>query len=338
MGKYFTEKERYQLEAYYNKMHLKPKEIAKIMCKHPNTIYNELHRGFVEQVNTHLKSKRFYCADTAQRKADYNATAKGAKLKISNDFAFAEYIEKLVCKKKYSLYSALMSARKQNFKTTVCLRTLYNYVEHHVFLELDYSKMPVGRLKRKKYHYPKRIYQFGKKNIDERDFCVLERSSFGHWEMDSVVGKRGSKNTLLVLTERKTRYELIYRLPNKQCASVWKQMEKICSRLGKKFNQFFKTITCDNGVEFSTNYPFKNKRLKKFIQTNLFYCHPYCSSERGSNEVQNKLIRRFIPKGTDISSYTDDYISYIQQWVNNIPRKIFSGLSSAEMVKKEFEK
>lgn len=338
MGKYFTEKERYQLEAYYNKMRLKPIEIAELMGKHINTIYNELHRGFTDLMDTHLKKRRVYCADVAQKKAEYNATAKGAKLKIGQDYAYAAYIEKLVCKKKYSLYSAMVAADKKGFKTSVCLRTLYNYVQHNVFLELDYSKMPVGRLKRKKYHYPKRIYRFGKRNIDQRDLSVLERSAFGHWEMDSVVGKKDKKNTLLVLTERKTRLELIYRLPDGRCASVWRKLEEICVKLGKNFNKVFKTITCDNGVEFSTNYNFTCKRLKKFVQTNLYYCHPYRSCERGSNEVQNRLIRRFIPKGADISTFTDKYISYVQHWINTIPRKIFGGLSSLEVAGKEFER
>ena len=59
-------------------------------------------------------------------------------------------------------------------------------------------------------------------------------------------------------------------------------------------------------------------------RTKVYYAHPYSSFERGSNENANKLIRRFIPKGADISSYSDEKIKYIENWINNYPRRIFN--------------
>ena len=85
--------------------------------------------------------------------------------------------------------------------------------------------------------------------------------------------------------------------------------------------------------EQKINYEFKNKELEKFVRTNLYYCHPYASCERGSNENANKLIRRFIPKSQDISVYTDEYIKHIQDLINNMPRKLFGGLSSYQYMK-----
>lgn len=330
MGKYFTEKERYQLEAYYNKLHMKPKEISKLMGKHINTIYNELKRGRVKLVNTELKEYYLYCADYAQEKYKYNATAKGRQLKIANDYAFAEFIETKIKKEKYSFYAVLETA-KGHFKTDVCLRTLYNYY-YRCVLNIKPVDMPYNKRKRNDYKLPKRIYRFGRRLIDERPNEVVERDSFGHWELDSVVSGKGCKQALLVLTERKTRYELIFRIKNKTCAEVWRRFESISKKLGESFGKVFKTVTCDNGVEFSTNYEFKDERVKKFVQTNLYYCHPYCSSERGSNEKQNTLIRRFIPKGVHISAYTDKYIKQVQDWINAYPRKIFNGLSSNDML------
>ncbi len=67
------------------------------------------------------------------------------------------------------------------------------------------------------------------------------------------------------------------------------------------------------------------------IGVEIFYAHSYCSYERGSNENANKLIRRFIPKGTEIENYSDEYITEIENWMNNYPRKIFNGLSANEV-------
>lgn len=332
MGKYFTEKERFQLEAYVNKLHMKPKQISLLMGKHVNTIYNELKRGRIKQVDTYLREYYIYSAYFAQKNYKYNASAKGRHLKIENDYNFAEFIETKVIKEKYSLYSALVLA-SDSFNTDICLRTLYNYVYNGVFYNLTVNELSYKRRKKQKVKTVKKIYQFGKRYIDERPASIFSRSDFGHWEIDTVVGSQGSKSCLLVLSERKSRYELVFKLKNRQCSSVWRCLEKVSKKLGNSFNSVFKTVTCDNGVEFSTNYKFKNNRLKKFVQTNLYYCHPYRSSERGTNENQNKLIRRHIPKGIDISKYTDEQIKRLQNWINTMPRRLFGGLSSCDILK-----
>ena len=64
----------------------------------------------------------------------------------------------------------------------------------------------------------------------------------------------------------------------------------------------------------------------------IYYCHPYSYWERGSNENANKLIRRFIPKGSDIGKFTNKMIKFIQDWINNYPRRIFNYKSSNGMI------
>ncbi|MDD2958426.1 MAG: IS30 family transposase, partial [Lachnospiraceae bacterium] len=92
-----------------------------------------------------------------------------------------------------------------------------------------------------------------------------------------------------------------------------------------------KSITMDNGCEFSDQTGIEksycNKELKR---TMVYYCHPYCSSERGSNENQNKFVRRFIPKGDSICLYSDKEIREMQDFMNNYPRDLFGGLSAYE--------
>jgi len=88
----------------------------------------------------------------------------------------------------------------------------------------------------------------------------------------------------------------------------------------------------DNGSEFLNSKALersvKRPGIKRF---KLYYAHPYSSWERGSNENANKLIRRFIPKGTDIGKYRHKDIQRIENWMNNYPRKIHGYKTANEM-------
>ena len=168
----------------------------------------------------------------------------------------------------------------------------------------------------------------GKKLIDQREAAVDGRLAFGHWEMDTVYsGKNRGKGCLLVLTERATRKEIIIKMPDRTAASTVAAIDRLERKLGRKtFKAMFQSITCDNGVEFSDIFG-----IMKRNRTDVFHCHAYASWERGSNENQNKLIRRFIKKGDNISKYTKKQIQDIEDWINMLPRKLFAGRSSFEM-------
>ena len=155
--------------------------------------------------------------------------------------------------------------------------------------------------------------------------------------MDCVVGKKRTKDTLLVLTERLTRYEKIIKIPNRKPASVVYVLDSLEKKYGQqRFKKLFKSITVDNGVEFS-DY----ERLEKSVydetekRTNVYYCHPYSSCERGTNERINRDIRRQAPKGTDFTKYSDKSIQFIEDWVNAYPREIFGFACSKEMFEKQ---
>lgn len=227
----------------------------------------------------------------------------------------------------YSFYSANELAKQEGFNTRVCLTTLYNYFNKR-FIKLKKSDMPYNKAKKvKQEKESKRIYRYGKRSIEERE-DLKQRDIYGHWEMDTVQGTKTTKPCILVLSERKTRQELLFKLDNKQCASVWNTIQKNWDNL----KHYIKSITCDNGVEFSTNCDISNNELIEFVRTNLYYCHPYRSGERGTNENQNKLIRRFYPKGVDLSEVTQEELNKIQDFINNMPRKLFNGLSSNQFL------
>ena len=138
--------------------------------------------------------------------------------------------------------------------------------------------------------------------------------------MDLVVGTGHS--CLQVLTERKTRKELIFKIPNKKQESIQKVLDTLETNLRGRFKTVFKSITTDNGIEFLNQEGIENSCvIKDEKRTVCYYAHPYSSWERGSNENANKLIRRFIAKGKNIDKYNDMEIKKIEDWMNNYREK-----------------
>lgn len=341
MGKYLTEKERYQIEAYV-KIGMKAPEIAKLLKKCERTIYYEIKRGKCLQRDSEYREKEIYLADVAQRKYLENRTAKGAKLKIGNDIAFANHIEYMIGEMKYSPYAALQDIKNRNleFKTSICAGTLYSYIDKGIFLTISNASLPVKKNpKKQEYKRTVALHNLKGTSIEKRPKEILKREQYGHWEMDTVVGGQGKgKEVLLVLSERKIREEIIIRMQNKKSESTVRALNRIEKEIGSRnFQKIFLSITMDNGVEFLDFEEIeKGRRNKNRKRTKAYYCHPYSSYERGTNENINKLIRRFIPKGARIEDYTDEEIRYIQHWINNYPRKILGG-KSANMLKEELE-
>ena len=145
---------------------------------------------------------------------------------------------------------------------------------------------------------------------------------------------------LLVLTERKTRDELIFKLPDHTDEAVVAALDKLERRYGADmFRQIFKTITVDNGSEFADVNGLERSILEEGEKrTHLYYCHPYSSWERGTNEVTNKMVRRKVPKGTNFDDKTDEEIEEIESWINGYPRRIHGYRSAGELFTEELEK
>lgn len=106
-------------------------------------------------------------------------------------------------------------------------------------------------------------------------------------------------------------------------------------KLGNKFSSVFKTVTVDNGSEFQGGGVLERSCLSDDDRFKMYYCHPYSSYERGSNEIQNRMIRRFIRKGSRIVSYSDSYIKFVQDYINTYPRKLFNGFNSSDLLMRE---
>lgn len=336
-GKHLNYEDRLKIEAL-SKAGIKPKEIGQLVGgRSERTIYRELKRGMVELLNSDLTARKEYSADAAQKKHDYNSTAKGAELKIANDYELVDFIEKEIKEEKKSPYAVAEEIKREGkFKINLCFKTIYNYIDQGLFPTLSSKDLPVKKAgkKRNYHHIRKAVTNTKGTSISDRPENIDTRGEYGHWEMDTVVGKQGTKTVLLVLTERKTRQEMIFKMASKSQECVVKTLDKLERKLGSKmFRETFSTITCDNGCENLDFEGIEKSCLTTIQRTQVYYAHPYSAWERGSNENANKLIRRFIPKGADIGKFSLGRIKMIENWINNYPRRIFNGLSANDLLK-----
>lgn len=342
MGKLFkhlSQNDRIKMETMLNSGH-KVVEVAEYLHVHRSTIYREIKRGEYTHRNSDYTEETRYSSDLGQKNHDWNAQGKGRNIKIGNDRPLAEYIEEKIIEDKYSPEAALAAAAESGieFTTSISVRTLYRYIDKGIFLKLTNKDLPV-KGKRKKHNKRVKVQKRASagESIENRPDEVKDREIFGHWEMDTVKGKQGvTKSCMLVLTERKTRDEIIVKLPDQKAASVVEAIDRLERKWGDMFTKVFRSITVDNGVEFSDYEGLERSVLHEGEKrTFAFYCHPYRSWERGSNENNNRLIRRHIPKGEDFDEKQDRDIEYIENWINNYPRGIFGFKTSAQLFEEE---
>jgi IS30 family transposase len=286
-------------------------KIAKLLGMSERTIRREIKMGSVIQRDSELRDRLVYRADYAQRVHEERASNKGRGFKIGHDHALCRHLEQKIGVEKYSPDAAIGEIRrgKYRFAETLCTKTVYNMIDRGFFLNLTNADLPVKRAGKKRVYRPVRraLNHRGGKSITERPKEVDSRRRTGHWEMDLVVGS--TKECLLVMSERASRLELIRRLPGKEQAYVAAALDGI-EREGK---YRFLTITTDNGSEFLDSAGIEQSCLGKKKRTTHYFAHPYSSWERGTNENTNKLIRRFLPKDTDILAYSDENIARIER-------------------------
>ena len=326
-GKYLNRNERILIEGFL-KAGKGNSWIAAILERDRGTIRREIARGMAERIHTDLTVSIRYNADRAQDVQELNATAKGPAVKLRANRVAVRFISYYILVKQWSPEAIAARMKAKRMEEAVCAKTIYNYIDRGeipgVRNETLLEKRNRGRKHKRLHRRPKRGIPLGH-GIDDRPKEIEERKEFGHWEIDLVVGGKGKGSVaLLTLTERKSRKEILRKLKNKTQASVIRAINGIERQMGTEaFRVVFKSITADNGSEFLDHEVLERSMFGGW-RTHIYYAHPYSSWERGSNENANRIIRRFIPKGCDISKYTKKQIQEIEDWMNNYPRKILN--------------
>ena len=289
-----------------------------------STLYNELARGTVQQLGRNLEPYTRYFGDSGQRVYEHRRRNSHCPMKLVKAKKFVSFAVKQILTKHLAPDTICGLAKEKGcFTELVCSKTLYNYIERGLLKarNIDLTLKVKRKRHRKGHPQHKRLYGL---SIEARPQVVNQREEFGHWEIDTVVGRKESQSVLLTLDERITRFRHIIKIPGRSTQAVEQGLKTLRELYGERFSQVFRSITSDNGSEFAS--------LPQLLSTiPIYYAHPYSAYERGLNEKQNSLIRRFLPKGSSFDVVTDEQIREIQNWINQLPRKSFHYSSPEEL-------
>ena len=307
MKKYnhLTREQRYTISVCLQKK-MSLTKIANLINVSKSTVSREVKR------NSNMY--RHYVAIDAQQFSEMRKTIPRRPRKLSKE----DWQDIEQCLKRHWSPETIAGVRKREGKTCVSIEwiyhiirqdkdrggTLYTYLPHH----LKHRRRPVSS----------RIPIKDRLSIDERPAVVDAKARFGDWEMDTIVGKNG-KGAIVTLVERTTKKLIMAKSPKGKNA---KAVAKLVVQLLRPFEHHVLSITTDNGTEFA-----EHKLIAKKLHTKVYFAHPYSSWEKGLVENTNKLIRQYIPKDTDFSSLSDDYILFVQTELNLRPRKLLNFFS-----------
>jgi IS30 family transposase len=336
---HLTERDRYKIEGLLEAKKA-VEEIAAILRRDRSTIYREINRGTIVRVQNDFCEGGEYRANSAQADYDEQGRNKERSLKIGKDKELEAYIRIKIIRDKFSPDAVIgdIKIKGLKFESQICTKTLYNYIDAGLLSGI--SNKNLWQKKGKKKRKYKRVSRINTKNrdcrsIEDRPEKINNRLEYGHWEGDTVKGPLGSKVSLFTLTERKSREEVVIKVQNASQEAIREAIDGMEREYGQAFKAKFRSITFDNGSEFLGWKSLEISVLKPGERrTVIYFAHSYSSWERGTNENQNRMIRRFIAKGKDIAEFSNADIQEIENWMNNYPRKIL-GYKTANQVAEE---
>jgi len=305
MAKHLTRENRFYIETRLS-LGDRPASIARELKRSRSTITREIKR------NTD-PSFRFYSGLLANNIVNDRLTKTIRKEKVipnlpANVLTKLDYeISERTSPKQISAILA------KEYGINISHQSIYAYIWDD---KANGGKKHLGlRRKGKRWHHKNKEAKpviTDKKSIEVRPKrLALLFAGIGHWEIDTIFGL-DQKSFLLTMVDISSMYTIIRKIPNKEAATVEAAIHAIIAETGI----VIKSITSDNGGEFANH-----AILSKQYDFDWYFCHPFCSGERGLNENTNGLVRDFLPKRTDFRLYTDADIRKIQNNLNNRPRE-----------------
>ncbi|NLA53510.1 MAG: IS30 family transposase [Clostridiales bacterium] len=310
------------------KLGLSLRKIADVVNCSASTVLNELRRGTGVRNGDRGRFPE-YSAMRGQANYQTNRSRCHKQHKLQDGNPFINWMVKQVREKCWSLDICVGYARVQKLfpkECIVCSKTLYNELWAGNLPLTPFDLPEALSRKPRKCNVRKNRRILGK-SIDERPEEAMMRIVYGHWEIDTVVGKRaGKESAVLTLVEKVSDFYLAIKIPGRDSASVMAALEVLGEEYGEEhFSEIFKTITADNGLEF--------ERLSELedLGVGVYFAHPYSSWERAQNERHNRLFRRFLPKGVSIDKYSAEQILSFADEMNALPRKLLSYCTPEEL-------
>jgi len=301
MKKQINLNQRYQIDSLLKAKTPKSK-IAEIIGVSKKTIYNELKRNS----KVTLKGNIYY-PEFAEKLCRKRHKMKNKAIKLTAD------VKRRICWLIKCLWSPeqIVDVCKKRGIKMVSIESIYLYLydlkRKGTDLCINLRRHHRKRRKRKNSKHSRQIIK-NKVHISKRPNAANKASRIGHMEIDLMKCTNGF---LLTITDRKSLYNIIRKIPNKSSQTIVDCLAKL-----QNYIAIFKTITSDNGTEFA-----KHKISSKLMNVKWYFADPYSSWQRGCNENQNGLIRQFASRKTDLNKITNEQILQWQKILNYRPRK-----------------
>ena len=290
--------------------------IAQVLGTHRSTIYRELDR------NTGQKGYRHKQADEKTRQR--RESASRAKRKMHPEMILI-IEEKL--KLQWSPVQISGWLNRLDPETAVSYETIYQYIWQ--------DKRNGGILYKGLRHAGKKYHKRSKGtagrgcipyrvDIDERPPIVKEKTRLGDWELDTIIGA-GQSGAIVSMVDRASKLTKLKKISHKTAQEV---EHALIDRLGP-MQEFVLTLTADNGKEFSSH-----QKVSQSLNAKFYFAKPYHSWERGLNEHTNGLVRQYFPKSKSFEEISSDDIEWVEERLNNRPRKVLSFLTPLEVFEK----
>jgi len=279
------------------------REISLAIGVHYSTISREVKRN--SSVIKGGKSVR-YKPKLAQEFSDRRKKVKPKYTKLTNKMK--RTIERYI-RQSYSP-DVIAGRLRLEGEEWVSHETIYQYIYKQANYLYTYLVRSHRKRLRRNGKYSNRGQIANRVFIEERPTIVEERSRFGDYEVDLMIGKN-HQGALVVLSERKSRKIFIELCRSKEAKLVSEAIRKLLKKVEVR------TITSDNGKEFTMH-----ESLAEKINCDWYFANPYHSWEKGSVENGIKCIRKYLPKGTDLTQISNNYVKIIEDKLNNTPRKI----------------
>ena len=289
------------------------RDIARALGRSPSSICEEIRRNSVRK--SYDPTKADHKAYVARKYSKYQG------MKIESRPELRAYVETKVAE---DWSPEEVSGRIKEIERPipyVSAKAIYKYIASIYGRRLEQRLAYKGRKKRS-HPRPKVTQLKDRIFIDQRPKIVQRRARFGDWEGDFIVSGRNGSGALLVLHERKARYAIIRKIAVPSIELVHQYLTEMTGGI------IMNTLTLDNDILFR-----KHEEMSRILGVPVYFCHPYHSWEKGGVENTNKLIRRYVPKGSDISHVSDERIREIQEKLNTRPRKCLSYRTPAEVMR-----
>lgn len=308
---HFTIEERCCLREYYKKGY-SYRKIAELMGRNVSSISRELRRNC-----THMYDVPTYYPHTTQKKSDLRRSYCHRGM-----FWQPEMIKYIEDKLLATWSPEQISCAPSPFAKMPSWRTIYRWIYDKYLLN---GNLKVLRRKGKSHINKESRGKFNLvKSIRKRAKSVYSRKEAGHWEADTVVSGQGkSKTCFATLAERKTRFYIAVKIPDRKADTMAAAIIQTLSAFPK---ELVKTITCDRGSEFAGW-----QTIEKALNCDVYFTDPYCAWQKGSNENSNGLLREFYPKGRNLSRVSPKTLLRNLALINARPRKVLNFHSAQDL-------